>query len=253
MLIVWRFRFVYAKRKLDVTYAFGGKSLFYLGIGSLLIYCLPDLLILFLAFFPLFLLRRHILVMRKLKTEDGKSYQDYLNEYLQSRSKRQVFLLNNFAVLFVLLVITEFSLDLLGFDPGRTSYDDHFSMVDQLVEFDGYAADERGIMHLDNDAKKFAEDYIRKNSLDNILLFQASLRMERKHFTPYKVGRDFLEIAQRKVKTEFSAFIDELKAKKQWSSDENAILVYAKSPINSDGFRSIPFENISTEKEKVFL
>lgn len=255
MLILWRFRFVYAKRKLNVHYTFGWKSIFYLGVGSMLIYSLPNLSLIFLLVFPLFLLRRHVRVTRKMNTLNSKeqSYDMHLDEYLQSRSKTRVFVLNNFAVLFVLLVITEFSLDLLGFDPGRTTYDHHFSVVNELVEFEGYEADEHGIMHVDDKARSFAKEYIRKKSLENDLVFQATLRLEKKHYTPYKVGRDFLEIEQGKVKSEFSEYINQLKVKTGLSADDRAILTYAKSPINSNGFRSIEFENIPSDKQKVFL
>ncbi len=195
--------------------------------------------------------------MSRMKTSradvNAESYEHHLSEYLDSRSKRLVFFQINARVLFSLLVVTEFSLALAGFDPGRTIYDNGFSPVDELVDFKGYEADDRGIMHLDRDAKNFANDYIKENDLGNELLFMTSLNLKRKHYTPYRVGRDFLEVIQGKVRTEFSVFIDKLKSNSGTSPDETAILTYLKSPINSDGFRSIEFENISSDKRKVFL
>ncbi|MFT5861175.1 MAG: hypothetical protein ACI865_003296 [Flavobacteriaceae bacterium] len=181
------------------------------------------------------------------------SYEHHLKAYLASRSKKMVFLQNNGRVLFLLLVVTEFSLALAGFDPGRTSYDENFSVVNELVEFEGYSADNRGIMYVDVNARNYARDYIKAHELGNKLLFQAALNYEQKHYTPYRVGRDFLEITQGEVQTEFSRFIKKIESSTEPSSDNKAILAYMKSPINSDGFRSIEFENVSTNKQKIFL
>lgn len=183
----------------------------------------------------------------------GLEYEQQLNEYLASRSQRLVFFQNNGRVLFTFLVIAEFSLALAGFVPGMTSYDQHFSAVDELVEFEGYSADNQGIMYVDSGARIYARNYIKKGNIGSKLLFQATLNYEKRHYTPYRVGRDFLEFAQGGVQTEFSTFVKGLRLKGDLSPYEKAILEYVKSPINSDGFRSVEFEDIPSKKQKIFL
>ncbi len=256
--MIWLSRRYYAQKHLGVQYTFTWKSGYYFVIGLMLILSLPKFSVLFIVLFPLFLLTRHIRVIRTIKASTynvniASEYKQQLKTYLALRSKRMMFFQNNGHVLFILLVVTEFGLTLASFVPGVISYDDHFSVVDELLVFEGYSADERGIMHLDNKARNYARKYIKENNLGNNLLFQAKLNFEHKHYTPYRVGRDFLEIAQGEVQTNFHFFLKKLKAEISLSLGEKAILNYMSSPINSDGFRSIEFEYILSNKRKVFL
>ncbi|NQX99133.1 MAG: hypothetical protein HRT73_14835, partial [Flavobacteriales bacterium] len=100
----------------------------------------------------------------------------------------------NLFVLFVLLAVVELTMYFMGYQKGVIDNNPHFQKVDQLIALNGYTNDNYGILKVNDDARNYAIDYIKKNNLSNKLLFLNYLNNNNYHATPYLVGRDFLEL-----------------------------------------------------------
>ena len=251
------FRSIAMKRLFGKQPRFSWISIYYLFISAMLIFALPIWSALFILGFPLLLLDRHVKAMRELRASNAgltlASYRTKLAERQARRSTRMYWLRTNLSVFFSLLVVAEFGLALAGYQPGMIVYSSSFVPVDTLREYDGYEADEQGILHVNKEARNFNQNYIKRGELGSNLMLAARLNYVNHHYTPYSVGWDFLEAMNDSPPSNFHRFYKNLQEKKSHTSLDSAYLAYCNSPINADGFRSIAFENHQTKHKKVLL
>lgn len=254
---IWFSRHLYMRRVLVVANKRTWRGVYYVVLSLLLIICLSEWAFVFIIGFPATLLIKHFRIMRCLNndTTPDKS-QNYFakSAVIEASSSRIIkLLIGNVRVFFAMLVLLEFGMFISGYVPGMVNYHDQFRPVDNLVEYDGYYTGKDGVQRVSLDARKYAKNYIKQGILENNIVFKTGLLIEEKHYTPYRVGRDFLEVTQGAITNKFTRFAKELLSKDQVDEAEQAYLNYLSSPINSAGFRSIEFENHQTEKKKVFL
>lgn len=257
VIIFLVFRSVALKRILRVKSKISGKSVYYLVISGMFIYCLPSWAIVFIVGFPLHLLVRHRKAIKALEASNlpptALHYKEKLTELHTHRSSRTRLIRANAGVFLTLLILVEFVLALVGYQPGVVVYNYGFTPVDELVAYKGYEADQLGILHIDSKARRFNQKYIEKGQIDLKLAFYMKLVYDSCDYTAYAVGRDFLELRQGSLNTHFSQFASTLRAKKSFTEIERAYIDYLDSPINEDGFRSIAFKNHPTTRKKVLL
>jgi hypothetical protein len=158
-----------------------------------------------------------------------------------------------FGIMAFLFVVTEFTLQKMGMKPGNIGNSAFFTTVDSLVEYEGYEADEDGVMHVNADMAEFLSFHIK----------------QQKKFTPteewdliqdkdsriFKLVNQYTALNTGELDNDFSRFITDLKSKNSvdLSETDEAYLTYCHQPINSHGYRSIEFKNYKTDKTKVLL
>jgi len=152
----------------------------------------------------------------------------------------------------ITILLLEISLRLFGNDPGVFRDYNGFSKVDELIVYKNYENDDNGIY-------KFSPTIT--NSLQKNLKTQwfkkdkQSLNFSRNKdvsfFTDslYQVIYDFKSMED----SPFSLFVNKIKEKEVYSSEDSLIIKYVNTPFNQEVFRCIPMQEIKTKKKKVLL
>lgn len=164
-------------------------------------------------------------------------------------------LFKNIIVLIIFLLALELVLFMLGYERGLYEKTPYFNKVEKLVELKGYCTDSNGIMKVDREASMYASSMLTKNKQINMfskLLENYRLYLNDCHFTPYNIGRDYLEIKQKNYTNDFSAYLSKIQ-KNAVTNYDSLLLNYLDHPINREGFRSIDFTPIKCKKLKVLL
>ncbi|HXH19637.1 MAG TPA: hypothetical protein VNJ07_11205 [Chitinophagales bacterium] len=157
------------------------------------------------------------------------------------------------AVFIFFLLCVEFFLFVKGIQPGILCGKRVFKKVDKVVLLDGYIADEFGITSVSQDAAKYLCKYIEKNK-KSLRFIEAYRLLKAGHTrTPYIIGRDYVDVNNYAIENEFTSFIKRIREKAHPDPVESAYIDYVKCPINRDGFRSIEFSYIDTDKKKLLL
>jgi lysophospholipase L1-like esterase len=167
-------------------------------------------------------------------------------------NKRYKIFISNIIILLVLLIIVEIILSFNGYRPGITSNQLNITKLKDIQFESGYIVDSLGIQKSSKEASFFVKKHIASDEVDYTLEIDA-LHPKRASGTLYGIGRNFLEISKGIVENDFSIFINNIKTKDSKDEIEQVYLDYTKSPINSDGFRSIPFKDYNSERKKVLL
>lgn len=149
------------------------------------------------------------------------------------------------------LGLTELGLRLYGFAPGQ-SYNMWFKEVDNLVLYKGYDTDSLGIFKVDPEAGEYISSQLANVADKSRWDWEIP-----KDFVGeiYTLKNDFFKVYHNLYPNIFSKFISTLKNKPAESLDqfEKSVLEYSLSPINKDGFKSIPFTDYSCDRKKVLL
>ncbi len=145
------------------------------------------------------------------------------------------------------LAMCELTLRMLNYKPSVHTYSKYFYPVDSLYLMHGFTADSSGITKVDSLARKKIAERIKKKDgeYDN--------STEDREI--YQLASDNIKLLEGKADSKFGLMVNTL-----FSSDtsklgemDKAILQYAYSPINEDGFRSISFKNHVTRNTKILL
>ncbi len=136
--------------------------------------------------------------------------------------------------------------------PGQYWDSSWFHSVDSLIVLNGYYADEFGIFKIENSIKQRIDAQIKlrvekgdfnspitKNSNDEIGL--ASL------------PQHALSIISGNSKSDLTKLYHSIKSKKNWSAFDSLVVDYIFHPINENGFRSLSFRQVKSERKKVML
>lgn len=146
----------------------------------------------------------------------------------------------------VLLLLLEIALRISGAEPGKLSDNMHLYVRDTLIFRDDYKVDEAGIMKI-SPAKRYYtnnnHEFIQEGVWDDVYLFDCEFE-----FSLRKVVYDM-----RLQQSTFHDYVALLKKKSQPTEIEQAYIDFTQSPINAEGFRSIPFKNYTTDKTKLLL
>ena len=138
------------------------------------------------------------------------------------------------------------------FKPGYQTHYSGFDIVDSLVVYEDYQTDVFGnyvLSSLVRDTLKliynqtncsFSDSHTEKRiaSVDGIK----------------QILVDFCMLKQNsKTQYPFEQYFQQLSAQSTWTKSDSAILQYAEFPFNSQGFRSIEFENYTSDKLKILF
>jgi len=180
-----------------------------------------------------------------------------------NRFERHPFLSIIFIIIvlsFPILIAGEVMLRIKGQKPGYYSNSYFFNKVDSLYMTYDYVADKDGIMVVGDSARKWvAENISYFNSQYSIVNSKSADSIMNLH-NEWSVKRLVVDYAHLDAKinydNDFNRYVDSLKRnKEQGRRDEvdEALLQHCKSPINTDGYRSIEFKDYHTKKKKILL
>ena len=152
------------------------------------------------------------------------------------------------AISFCCFILLEASLRMFHMYPGQYIYSPYFHKVNELKEYRGFIGDSNGIFKVDTNISEQIENYVDRH----YPFFQLFLThdFERDILGVY---RDFKDNRIRFVKNNFTQHLNEIQNKNEHSKLDDALCEYIKSPINEEGFFSIPFINFHSEHTKVLL
>ena len=150
--------------------------------------------------------------------------------------------------IFLLLLMGGFMEIVLRFQawrPGILQPDNHlfFHFTDSLCSISEFDADGHGIMKIKRDLGKEVEHYLQLNTIEGVkepaLLYV----------------NQFWHINNGKLNNSFGKYVQNIKSKNtaELAPLECDVLQYCNSPINEQGFRSIPFNVYENEKNRVLL
>ncbi len=155
------------------------------------------------------------------------------------------------AILMLCFIWLEFGLRGIGLGPNDTQMHFNHLLVDSLIVYNDFEADESGIVsysprtaaYFDSLLSKYPTTYL-ESVMDTSTVFHNKDLYQ--HYVNFNKGT---------VDNEFSRRIAEIKAKPihARSEIESAWLFQTTHPLNENGFRSIPFRNYATTQKKVLL
>lgn len=152
---------------------------------------------------------------------------------------------------FFYLILFEMGLNLIGFQPDRIFPSRYFKEVEELVLWEDYYADEKGITKINPDGRALAATGAWKGV--PVKNYHQNLP-----FSPstYSLFEDNRLLLADSVDNPFSHFLDSLLAVPDSLLDPvgRAYLDYRLHPVNAEGFRSLPFQRFdSSNRKKVLL
>lgn len=152
-----------------------------------------------------------------------------------------------FVVFIIAIILTEFSLRRLNYTPGTYIYSQWFKSVESLKILPGPSTGEDGIF---------------KYSPETVATFRQLLSSDPQGakanaamYPPEIFGlvQESFKIANNQLQNDFTEVYQRILKKEVLSDYDRAVLAYVKSPINDEGFRSIPFKPYKSEKKKILL
>lgn len=156
------------------------------------------------------------------------------------------------SVLFA-LIVAEVALRTIGWTPGQFQYNKWITPVDSLYAVKGFTSDQHGIYKVDTTVA-FAIRKLRHTDFSTLQDWGPELARLKVVHEVGAVFKDHLNLENElEASTEFRATLNQSKSTNASSHFSSVFVNYLKSPINADGFYSIPFRNDTTGKTKVLL
>jgi hypothetical protein len=172
--------------------------------------------------------------------------------------------------LFVVLLITEIGLRVIGVQPGLMNGYDGFKKVDKLRLYNNFVTDEAGIYkfspwvtdsllkYFDCSTRKITNLEVKKALYDGDKVYYIYECFCKQTKTPkFSIYWSLLEYmnggdaeSNCLVETHHRILQNKVAADKVW---EGAFMEYFSRPFNQDGFRSAPFKNYATKQLKVLV
>ena len=151
----------------------------------------------------------------------------------------------------LLTLLIEFGLALHKFKPGYSQSFNWFVKVDKLETYKGFEADSMGITRYPQEAvaynKEMMDSAILKGS-SNCCPLSDSLYTE-----TYETWKYYYDIMEGNVSNSFSKIYYDILQKETWTAFDSLIVQYVKTPINKEGYKSIPFTANIPGKKKILL
>ena len=124
--------------------------------------------------------------------------------------------------------------------------------MDELQLLKGFETDTLGIFKVSTEAGDYVSDQLNKYADKEQWEWAIPSGSVQEIYT---IKNDFFKIHHDIDHNDFSKFVHCLKSKPADSLDlfEEAVLQYAVSPINENGFKSIPFKNYPLNRKKILL
>lgn len=152
---------------------------------------------------------------------------------------------------FFLLALLEFGLFSLGISPSVIQGSPYFHPVDSLVVWQDYSADEYGLTHMNAQGAELAANgtWLGKERT------KESDPYKTYSFSTISIFEDWNLLREAPPTLPFAHLLADLKQRPDTLLDEldRAHLEFLNRPINSHGYRSIPFENYATDRPTVLL
>ena len=147
----------------------------------------------------------------------------------------------------IALLLAEMVLRLVGYHPGQFTYNKDIHPVDSLYTVKGYVTDEFGIKKVDTDF--FYNQYMKEQDVENVVSW---VRGAKTHTGVFRAHL-FLQWKMLKPDNEFWHVHDSIARAGATDAWSEAYLQYAHSPINADGFYSIPFDTVASSRKRILL
>jgi hypothetical protein len=166
--------------------------------------------------------------------------------------KKEAFVIfGSLVILFACFIFIEVVLVIKSYHPGYSQSQRWITTVDRIEVLKSFEADTFGItkypIQAINYNKKMMEMAVKSNSLDCCAM-PDSLYVE-----VYDTWRFYHDLVLTHTENNFSATYQEIKTKDHWTSFDSLFIQYVQTPVNSDGFKSIPFNSSVPNKKKVLL
>ncbi len=146
-------------------------------------------------------------------------------------------------------VIAESALRFLGYRPGVHTTSRWFNPIDSLKIIPGLSSDQDGLFHY---PREIVSEFRTKKSTDPL-----GKKLDYNQFPGelQNLLAENFKIENSEIQNDFqSAYLRALKKSSTTLSDhDKALLDFVKSPLNDEGFRSIPFKKYKSEKKKILL
>ncbi len=151
--------------------------------------------------------------------------------------------------------MAEAVLRIFHYTPGQTNFIGSFQKADTLIAQRAFLADEHAMTYIDPLVAKKIRSLLSETtvSLPMFYLNSANLNWEGTNDNLQDIAIDYYKVISFRDKSPFSVFYHSILNKKIKTGYDSLIIEYAKSPINDDGFRSIPFRKKSPKKRILLI
>jgi hypothetical protein len=157
----------------------------------------------------------------------------------------------SFTAVLLALVVAELLLRNFGWQPGQFQYNRWVKRVEQLEPLYGFLADENGVFKVDTAlAFQLDRDFEKDTSnRDNCGWYCAQ------HQMTLEIGSPKLDLyaEDEKLGVAFQERTNRLERDGCTSCSDSIFELYVSSPINDDGFYSIPFNSKCDDEKRIFL
>lgn len=173
------------------------------------------------------------------------SYLSVVVSILLSPLRREIALL--MVTVFCTLCVAEIILRTYGYRPSQITDINSFRPVKKLILQEGYEADENGMTYISPIVAAKIRQYLKDPSKYDRSNF-ANVAGEISELTT-----QYEQVLTLKDKSPFTDFYASILHKEHRDAFDSLVISYVSSPINSDGFRSIPFRKRSSRKRVLLI
>lgn len=150
----------------------------------------------------------------------------------------------------ITLLAAECALRTAGYEPRKFRYQNDME-VDSLYELKGVTTDEEGILKISEAAARHTsrviQEAIKANHQGILIDTITAFGME------YNIASNYYDVISGRCKNEFADTFRKTTTLQKKTLQQQALVNYVYSPINKDGFRSIPFQKIASAKPSVLM
>lgn len=189
-----------------------------------------------------------ILSYRKMTENSEKKSWIYQNP------KKTLFLVG-FGIVFLILLIAEIVLRIIGYHAGWYSRNSYMNKVDTFILFEDYHADENGILKISPTGKSYVDSCIENTKVESNINSMEGWEKNATHdYSLKRLVIDYCKIDPLvEYENHFLDYVDSLKKLKNLDEWETEIVKYSKEPINNEGFRSVEAKEYPGKKPKILL
>lgn len=154
--------------------------------------------------------------------------------------------------LLLLLFTLEIGLRIIKLQPGKVHFNRWFRRVDNLKLLNGFKTNAEGIYIIDSRYVNFLNSIVKEDS--KIIMILDSLKKENINSEFRSIIRDFNDLQYKnQLKSNFEKKIYYLNKQLEYNEKDSLLLYYSTHPFNMDGFFSIPFVPIKSDKPSVLM
>jgi len=179
----------------------------------------------------------------------------YMKEMILVARRRRNELILSFTVALISLLAMEIILRRQGYKPGQISGYHYIEVVDTLINYDGYLADEHGMTYTDPRVADKLHRFLQARSAEKYTSVNAADYPEWSHVA-YDIQQlivDYPPVIAGVDTGEFSGYYKAIRNKTTLNDFDSLVLNYVVSPVNSEGFRSISFRSHSARKRILLI